>query len=201
MNDVIVTFTLPSTIFLTGEMGSGKDFVGNILVEQAGYTRLAFADALKEEMCLHFGITLAELTARKAEFRSRMQDWGKAKREADVDYWVKEWAKRRAAIDGPVVCTDMRFPNEADHAMQNHYFAARIKTPENVRIGRLRSRDGSFNPSWLNHPTEVHIPHLPVACELDGTGSPEYYIPAIASVYRFLSFQMFQARELHSEEV
>jgi hypothetical protein len=180
----VAELLLPPNIWLTGQMGAGKDFAANALVKWAGFTRLSLADALKEELCAHHSITLDDLAQRKAEFRSRLQEWGRAQREADLLYWVKEWQKRRDAIAGPVVCADMRFPNEAEYALARGFFSARIETPAAVRETRLRARDGKFDPSWLNHESEVHIPHLPVHCRIDGEMPELNYIFAFSGVYR-----------------
>ena len=39
---------IPNVIGLTGYAGSGKDTLANILVEEYGFTRIAFADKTKE---------------------------------------------------------------------------------------------------------------------------------------------------------
>lgn len=176
-------YILPDNIFLTGLMGSGKDTLGRALVEQAGFARLAFADALKEEVAEHLGITVPELNARKAEFRRLLQDWGTMKRETDEDYWIKQWCIRRVRIDGPVVCTDLRYYNEAFFALESGGLLLRVEVPEEERIARLMARDGRFDPSWGNHPSELYIPELPVHAEVPGNLPEESRVPTIAAVY------------------
>lgn len=46
--------------------------------------------------------------------RELLQEYGSDVRRADdPDYWVRRWAYRTSAIQGPVVTPDCRFPNEA----------------------------------------------------------------------------------------
>ncbi len=54
----------PLLIGLTGPAGSGKDSAADALVHLAGFTKVAFADALRAEVCAAFGVPLQYLTAR-----------------------------------------------------------------------------------------------------------------------------------------
>lgn len=187
---------LPDNIFLTAKMAAGKDFVASFLIREAGFTRLAFADALKEEAAAHLGITVEELNARKSEFRPILQNWGVGKRGADQDYWVKEWAIRRAAITGPVVVTDCRFPNEALYGIQIGAMVVRLRASDAVREARLRLRDGGFDPAWLNHISEQHIDALPVHLEISGEMPGEMYVPALADYYRQAQHAYWKQRQV-----
>lgn len=57
----------PILIGLTGPAGSGKDSAADALVHLAGFTKLAFADALRAEVCAAFGVPLNYLTARETK--------------------------------------------------------------------------------------------------------------------------------------
>ena len=187
---------LPDNIFLAAKMAAGKDFVASFLIREAGFTKLAFADALKEEAAAHLGISVEELNARKLEFRPILQNWGVGKRDADQDYWVKEWARRRAAITGPVVVTDCRFPNEALYGIQIGAMVVRLRASDAVREARLRLRDGGFDPSWLNHISEQHIDALPVHLEISGEMPGEMYVPALADYYRQVQMAYWKQRQV-----
>lgn len=58
---------LPIIIGLAGPAGSGKDTVADLLVAHHGYTKLAFADALRAEVCAAFRVPLSTLTERETK--------------------------------------------------------------------------------------------------------------------------------------
>lgn len=149
-------------IGITGKKHSGKDTFAARLVER-GFTRVAFADPLKETLAdldpwvrieadeagllygpgtvlAHNGPEFVRLTAilkavgwdvakQFREVRRLLQAHGVAMRE-HVDQWVWiEAAERRIEeIPGPVVITDVRFPNEAGY-IARHGVTVRVVRP------------------------------------------------------------------------
>ena len=94
-------------IGLMGAAGAGKDAVGRILCEHHGFTRVAFADKLKE-MAIDRG-----WSGRKDEEGRRfLQDLGIEMRHKDPAFWIREALRTMDTISGPVVITDVRFANE-----------------------------------------------------------------------------------------
>lgn len=120
-------------IGLAGPIGSGKDTVAAILVKR-GYTRRAFADALKMEVDIAINadqrlpddcpVTIAELGRARdpwvkptqPRMRALLQWWGtEYRRGADPDYWVKRLLSDVRMLNGTsFAISDVRFPNEAD---------------------------------------------------------------------------------------
>lgn len=123
---------------MTGAAGSGKDTFANILVEKHGFTRLAFADALRQMLFdvdpmvgddlgspeyLHDYMTLDgaidwDQAKRFSDARRLLQNLGVALRNIDPDFWVeivsdKIWEASKDR-DARIVVTDVRFPNEVD---------------------------------------------------------------------------------------
>lgn len=118
---------------LMGLKGSGKDTFAARLVLEHGFTRLAFADALKMfaldvdpivDAAGHSGMRLSEVIDvvgwdraknEYPEVRRLLQALGVAVREGIADdTWVDIVVRAALAIEGPVVVTDVRFRNEVE---------------------------------------------------------------------------------------
>lgn len=121
-------------IGLIGKARAGKDTAAAHLVREHAYTRLAFADPLKE-MALRANPIVKERPGwvsrlvdvvsaygwerakdEYPEVRRVLQHMGQAQREMDEDYWLNILLRK---VDGaaewhmPVVVTDVRYRNEA----------------------------------------------------------------------------------------
>jgi hypothetical protein len=115
-------------IGLTGYAQSGKDTLASILVENYGYSRIAFADKIRDFLyginpmvaCSPTGylqdlINLVGWDKAKQEpqVRRLLQDLGISARELiDENIWVNA-ALSSVSADDRVVVTDVRFENEA----------------------------------------------------------------------------------------
>ena len=118
-------------IGLTGYAQSGKDTVANILVENYGYTRVAFADKIREflyETNPMYDSIVGEPLFVKAKvdrdgweeakksphIRRLLQTSGVAARKVfGENFWVQQ-ALKDVHFEGNYVITDVRFTNEAD---------------------------------------------------------------------------------------
>lgn len=118
-------------IGLTGYAQSGKDTLAKILVEEYGYTRIAFADKIREFLYdmnpmvdnIHFEpIFLKELVdrcgwdgaKRSPHVRRALQNAGVAARKTfGENHWVVE-AFKDIDHSKDYVVTDVRFKNEAE---------------------------------------------------------------------------------------
>lgn len=125
-------------IGLCGFARAGKDTVGHILVERHGFTRVAFADPLKQLAAAVDPVLDVEdgnrirrytdtLTAEGEayvkdaypEYRRFLQALGLGVRQVlGADTWVDAAMAQISRIGGPVVVTDVRFPNEVDAIRQ-----------------------------------------------------------------------------------
>jgi hypothetical protein len=115
-------------IGLTGYAQSGKDTVASILVEKYGYTRIAFADKIRDFLyginpmvaCSPTGYLqdLVNLVGwdnakQEPQVRRLLQDLGISARELlDENIWITT-ALGKVDKDDRVVVTDVRFKNEA----------------------------------------------------------------------------------------
>lgn len=159
-----------NTIFLLGEMTAGKDYVGQVLIN-IGYTRIAFADALKEEVAAMHNITVAELNANKAKYRKELQAHGAARRRENINYWVDRFDEKMKLANKPVVCTDTRHINEATYGIRDveNALVVRIWTPWAVRMERIKRLYGEVPPELHEHPSETEVPMCPFNIHLPGT--------------------------------
>ena len=114
-------------IGLTGKAGSGKSFAATHLMQQRGFTRVKFADPLKDmlralglcddEIEGHLKETPCKLLQGKTP-RLAMQtlgtEWGR--NMIGQELWSSVFSERVMALQAcgyDVVCDDVRFPNEA----------------------------------------------------------------------------------------
>lgn len=116
-------------VALVGPAGVGKDTVASLLVEEYGFTRVAFADALKgalmrvdpqvgsgrlSDLVLGAGWDRAKVNP---EVRRLLQEFGMAIRDISPEFWIEATADVVDQVDGPVVITDLRMPNEYEYAV------------------------------------------------------------------------------------
>lgn len=113
---------------LCGLAGAGKDAVAGVLVEERGYTRLAFADALKSiaealDPYVYADVRLADVLDETGgwdnakhsvpETRRFLQQLGVAVRQWDQSFWVKI-VLAQVEPGSNYVITDLRFPDEVE---------------------------------------------------------------------------------------
>jgi hypothetical protein len=134
-------------IGLTGYAQSGKDTIASILVKKYGYTRIAFADKIRELLYetnpgLSIGLKgvwLKDLVdehgwdsaKQSPQVRRLLQDLGVGARKIFGEgFWVHEAIKTMLNDSRPdlnYVVTDVRFLNEADMIKANSGQIWRIK--------------------------------------------------------------------------
>jgi hypothetical protein len=137
-------------IGLLGYAQSGKDTVAQVLVEDHGFTRIAFADALRE---VAYAIDpLIPIQGEHARFYQRLADivdsigWDEAKQNDEVrrllqvigteagrdihgpNVWVN-LAMKKVGITGDYVFTDVRFPNEFTALVKQKAYLVRVVRP------------------------------------------------------------------------
>jgi dephospho-CoA kinase len=177
-------------IGLVGEAGAGKDTVAKYLAEKRGYRRVAFAD----EMKLFYGLqksyrgSRADIIAQvnKNKNREELISYGMAWRDIDPDTWVKaldrrvqkvlrfyhDVARGLGDLAPRFVATDVRFPNELE-LVRGKYGGVIVKVtaPLEVRIERMRERGDKFDPSFMNHPSEVFAREVEADFVIDNGGA------------------------------
>ena len=146
-------------IGLSGYAQSGKDTIANHLVEHYGFTRIAFADGIRDALYTLNprltdvpdlpGISLASavnglgwdlLKRVSAQTRELLQRFGTevARDMWDTNFWVN-LALRRAVNLDKVVITDVRFPNELEAILKLRGSVWRVIKPEIGAVNRHSS--------------------------------------------------------------
>lgn len=144
-------------VAFTGKFGIGKTTAANFLVEKHGFVKMSLADPMRQIVRDIFGIE----SKKDPRYRQLMQrlgtDWFRAE---DPDVWIRYLLKRVQDEYRPIVVDDVRFPNEALALAQNGWKIIYLKCQDDVRIQRCRARDGHFDETTLNHPSEAGIDEI-----------------------------------------
>lgn len=109
-------------IGLSGFKRSGKDTAARELSARLGYTRIAFADALRDEVFDRHGIRLGDDDKDKPlpahgmrSYRDLLIEHAQERRAQNPDYWVERvdaQVREYQRLGIRVVVTDVRLPNE-----------------------------------------------------------------------------------------
>ena len=121
-----------NVIGLSGPRACGKSTIARHLERQHGYTRIAFADALRG---------IAEIgDPELVNDRLYLARLGAKLRELLPDFVLQVVQIRLDAIDGPVVIEDLRFPAELDYCNEMGATTVRLEIPVETQIGNLATR-------------------------------------------------------------
>lgn len=136
-------------IGLTGKAGSGKDTVADIMVQELGFRKVGFADALYREVSAFYGISEDQLRNRfhkespdnrinrlpdnrhidmpfPLSPRQVLQWWGTEYRRAQNEHY---WIDKMVITEHPTVIPDVRFHNEADFIHAHFGTILKIERP------------------------------------------------------------------------
>jgi hypothetical protein len=167
-------------IGLCGFIGSGKGSVGDILVTDYGYTKLNFADTLKDGVSVIFGWDRLLLEGDTKESR----DW----RETPDEFWSEElhrditprgvmqlfgtecmrkgfdeevWVLtvKRQIKENPTinyVITDVRFYNERDMITELGGEVWRVKRGPDPEWTQKAINDNKYDTEWMKDYPDIH---------------------------------------------
>ena len=136
-------------IGLVGFAGSGKGTVADFLITEKNYTKLSFADPVKDCISIIFGWDRDLLegdTDESREFREKVDTWWSNKLEKEItprkmlqimgteagrnsihkNIWIHVLEKNLEKYDN-VVISDVRFTNEMFFIREMHGFNVRVK--------------------------------------------------------------------------
>lgn len=176
---------MSNIVGVAGRKRSGKDTFAERLVSEHGFTRVAFADTMRE-VALALDPLVGFSTATRLSELVGSIGWERAKLHPEVrrtlqrlgtdagrnilgeGIWVDAAMRKVGAIDGPVVITDVRFPNEVDAVLKAGGNLVKIERPGSA-------------PSDP-HPSETALDDYPFPIVIQNSGTVED-LKAYASKY------------------
>jgi hypothetical protein len=167
-------------VLLSGFAGAGKDTFAEVLCEEKGYRRFAFADPIKEMIADQLNVKLELLHSPVGKMkvvngktlRHHCIDLGEGKRKEDPEYWGKMIAQQiKESNCRRVVISDWRLLPE--------FFALQKAFPE-AFIVPLRIQRTNQYISSIPDPTEYGLMGFPFAFTIQNGGvSKEEFLPSI----------------------
>lgn len=146
-------------IGLCGFARAGKDTVAKGLVERYGFTRFAFADAIRREVEAQYGVAPFADDAKDApggdgvSYRDILLEHGHRRREQNPDYWIE--AIERSICQPPtpanIVVSDCRMEREIDWVRENDGFLVWVHRSDLSSNGDATERDWSATCDVLLH--------------------------------------------------
>jgi hypothetical protein len=116
-------------VLLSGKAGSGKDAAAALLVEEMNFTRLAFADMLKEQVSQATGIPLeifhSEMKDRPVDhpsaktYRGLLIEYAAKIRAVDPDIYSRQLVDQLDPFSGRYVISDWRYKSEEAYIRAN----------------------------------------------------------------------------------
>ena len=171
-------------LLLSGYARSGKDSVANLLEEEKGYRRFAFADALKEMVAAHTGIPVgmfhslqkdSVISGSSKTYRDLLIEIADQKRAIDPDIFSRIVAAQivESGVDR-VVISDWRYKREES-------FLRSFLDPTVYHIQRVRVHRSTVIPS--EKPIEHDLDGEPMDVAIENNGSISDLRDAIHSAF------------------
>lgn len=159
-------------IAIIGGMGSGKTTILTELVTYHGYTRMSWADPVKDLARLAYGhiekneyyeIRLPNGTRNRRSGREILQRIGTdaLRDQVDQDFWIRCGIRRMHEAEDNIrwVNDDTRFPNEVEALRSRGFRIVRLVVPAEERARRLGIRLEEVE-RLSGHPSEQLITSL-----------------------------------------
>ena len=134
----------PLKIALIGGARTGKDTIAEYLGSVAGFTRLAFGDAMKE-----FLFSVFQDPPEEPKPREAMIGFAQSCREIDPDVWVKHlhtsYSQYRNMGYENFVITDVRQENEIAYCRREGYLIIKVEASNNLQVKRAKAGGEALN--------------------------------------------------------
>lgn len=148
---------------ILGRSGAGKDTFADFLVEERGFTKMAFAEPIYEMARTYFGM--------QEKNRFLLQDLGNTMRGINPRVFVDLLKKRVESTQGNIIVTDVRQKNEFDMLKELGFIFVNINTDVDNRAERISKRDNTIvGTEYLdrmeNNPAETGCDELLKSADL-----------------------------------
>ena len=168
----------PIIIGITGRKGCGKDTAANVLVENFGVHRLAFADPLRDVCKVLFGFSSKEMLDRSLKeslrdqypFETPRETLQKVGTDCIRTHYPDAWLEAHRRLSTPilrggqdVVTPDVRFLNEG--------FSVRARGGILIRV----DADERLGPETDQHVSETEMREIPVDITMPNNGTEEEF--------------------------
>ena len=167
-------------LFIVGEICSGKDYLAGALADAFGYKILGIGQMIAAELEAMNHLERGYIYSTpeiKAQWRSRLQAHGNAKRVQDPKYWVEKWWQARASTPRtPMINTSCRFAAEALFAVSRGAMVLRVFTPKSVRFQRAKAMYPGVKETELHDASDAGVSSTPFHFYMPGT-LPRIEIP------------------------
>ena len=156
-------------IGLSGAARSGKDTLADYLIQNYGFTKVAFADELKLLCASNFNLSSEQLYGNLKEAkdyrykkspREILQATGQFYRSIDIDFWVDKCINK-LLLNKKYVITDCRLSNE--------YAAIKTLNGKIIRINRDSDLRGYVANSNDISETDLNNHNFDLTIENNGT--------------------------------
>ena len=167
-------------IAFVSKAGGGKTYLCNYLKQNYGYVQAKMATGVYAIGNVYFG-----MDSNKKD-RQLLQHIGTevGRKVINNDIWVsrfvedtfiaKQTYKDLYNKDIAFCSDDVRFRNEFQYLKSNGWIVIYLDVPDQIRLSRLKQRDGDAQEATLNHVSEMEIDTFKDECfKFDASGSLE----------------------------
>lgn len=173
-------------LILTGQLGSGKDFIANRLakeLEEKGFTveKGSFGDEVKEDLSKMLNINENEFYGNKTfERRKQLIEYAEGMKEKfGQDYWARRFITNLEVICDYFIITDMRFLSEYEAIKKytrGNFFIIRIKSNERYHKKLTDETNNSEDKVKMLEENEKEINDIPTDYIFENTEHLSYNI-------------------------
>lgn len=173
---------LPAVIFVGGKKRSGKDFLCDRLVEQAGFRKVHIVEPWLRQWAVSHGYHEDEWETVKFKHRAEIQADANVARETDPMVLVRYMRDWLPTLPKPICVTAVRFTNEMQMGMQMNAMCLRVDCPDEERKQRFLTAGETL--ALFDDPFEHEIDTMPVNFGVPGNMPGWWYVPALCELYR-----------------